>query len=237
MAQKVRLKCKRLQVQSSARIPACGSPWELSVLTGVVGDSDDNLAIRNEYASHLDGADGYYREFGDDYRNPHEQGVAAMVARIPALYPELDWPNASVLDLACGSGEVTLALLGLNTGLSAKQITASDPYTGAAFAKRTNSHEMTRPGLQAQAWSFADIANGALEESHFDVIVCAYALHLCEWSWLPSVCLALANASARLVIVTPHKRPELQPNWGWSLHHEYRDPAYRIRLRAYKKHL
>lgn len=204
-----------------------------SVLTGGVGDSDDDLAIRNEYAAHLDGADGYYREFGGQYRNPHEQGVAAMVARIPELFPDLVWPQASVLDLACGSGEVTFALLALNTGLPAKKITACDPYTGAAFAERTKSHPATRQGLVAETWSFADIANGALEGSRFDVIICAYALHLCEASWLPSVCLALANASERLVIITPHKRPELQPWWGWSLFHEYRDPAYRIRLRAY----
>ena len=203
------------------------------MLTGAVGDSEDELAIRNEYAAHLDGADGYYREFGGHYRNPHEQGVAAMVARIPSLYPDLVWPNASLLDLACGSGEVTLALLGLNTGLPRNQITACDPYTGAAFAARTKSHAATRPGMIAETWSFADIANGALEGLHFDLVVCAYALHLCEASWLPLVCMALANASKRLVIITPHKRPELQPWWGWTLRGEYRDPAYRIRLRAY----
>lgn len=199
-----------------------------------MGDTDDALAIRNEYATHLDGADGYYREFGHEYRNPHEDGVAAMVNRIPTMYPELDLHSASVLDLACGSGEVTIALLNAKFGMTANQITACDPYTAEAFAMRTATHAATRPGLTAEPWSFADIANGVLGERCFDLIVCAYALHLCESSWLPSVCMALAAVSERLVIITPHKRPDLEPWWGWTLREEYRDPAYRIRLRAYE---
>ena len=202
-------------------------------LTRAVGEIDD-VAIRNEYATHLDGADGYYREFGHKYRNPHEDGVAAMVARIPALFPELDLQKASLLDLACGSGEVTIALLNSNLGVTANQITACDPYTSDAFAARTKTHQATRPGLTAKTWSFADIANGALGERRFDLIVCAYALHLCEQSWLPAVCMALAAASDRLVVITPHKRPELESWWGWTQHEEYRDPAYRIRLRSYE---
>jgi SAM-dependent methyltransferase len=202
-------------------------------LTGAVGENDD-LAIRNEYATHLDGADGYYREFGHQYRNPHEDGVAAMVARIPTMFPDLDFPSASVLDLACGSGEVTIALLDAKLGLPKTRITACDPYTSAAFAERTKDDRTTSPGLLAEPWSFADIANGALGDRRFDLIVCAYALHLCEPSWLPAVCMALAAASDRFVIITPHKRPELQPWWGWTLREEYRDPAYRIRLRAYE---
>lgn len=198
-----------------------------------MGENDDP-AIRNEYATHLDGADGYYREFGHEYRNPHEDGVAAMVARIPTMFPKLDLQNASVLDLACGSGEVTIALLDGKLGVQKDQITACDPYTADAFAERTKAHRVTTPGLLAEPWSFADIANGALAEKRFDLIVCAYALHLCEQSWLPAVCMALAAASDRLVIITPHKRPELQAWWGWSLREEYRDPAYRIRLRAYE---
>jgi SAM-dependent methyltransferase len=209
-----------------------GQPLEL---TGAVGEREnDDRAIRNAYATHLDGADGFYREFGHEYRNPHENGVVAMVARIPTMYPELDLQTTSVLDLACGSGEVTLALLDAKLGLPATHITACDPYTAAAFAARTKTHRVTTPGLLAKPWSFADIANGALGEQHFDVIVCAYALHLCEPSWLPAVCMALATASERLVIITPHKRPEIEPWWGWSLREEYRDPAYRIRLRAYE---
>jgi SAM-dependent methyltransferase len=199
----------------------------------VVGANDDP-GIRNEYAAHLGGADGYYREFGHEYRNPHEDGVAAMVARIPTMFPESALQTAAVLDLACGSGEVTIALLESKLCASANQITACDPYTAEAFAARTKTHRATKPGLTAEAWSFADIANGALGERHFDLIVCAYALHLCEPSWLPSVCMALATASERLVIITPHKRPDIEPWWGWTLRDEYRDPAYRIRLRAYE---
>jgi SAM-dependent methyltransferase len=209
-----------------------GQPFEL---TGAVGENEnDDLAIRNAYATHLDGADGYYREFGHQYRNPHENGVVAMVARIPAMFPEFDLAEAAVLDLACGSGEVTLALLHPKLGVTPTRVTACDPYTAEAFARRTQTHHSTKPGLVAESWSFSDIANGVLGERRFDLIVCAYALHLCEASWLPAVCMALSVASDRLVIITPHKRPEIEPWWGWSLREEYRDPAYRIRLRAYQ---
>ena len=189
-----------------------------------MGESDEDLVLRNEYATHLGGPDGYYQEFGNQYRNPHEDGVAAMVARMPTMVPDLDLQHATVLDLACGSGEVTIGLLA--HGLLIDQITACDPYTGEAFAARM--------GRSCEPWSFADIANGALDGQRFDLIVSAYALHLCEPSWLPSVCMALAQVSDRLVIITPHKRPELQSTWGWALHEEYRDPAYRIRMRAYE---
>ena len=40
---------------------------------------------------------------------------------------------SKVLDLACGSGEITLML----ESLGVKDITAMDPYTVEAFKKRT----------------------------------------------------------------------------------------------------
>lgn len=171
--------------------------------------------IRDEYARHPKGAPGFYLDHGAGYRNPHEDAVAAMVehAQRAGLI------GARVLDLACGSGEVTLALA------PGSAVTACDPYTGAAFTERT--------GRVCQPWSFADLAGGVCQE-RFDTIVCAYALHLCELSWLPSLCLALADLAPTLVVITPHKRPELRPEWGWTLESEHRDPAYRVRLRAYR---
>src|SRR5437763_911706 len=73
-----------------------------------------------------------------------------------------------VLDLACGSGEATLALRELGAGT----IDGVDPYTGAAYQART--------GQPAEELSFEAIAGGALDGRHYNLVVCSYALHLLE---------------------------------------------------------
>jgi methylase of polypeptide subunit release factors len=65
--------------------------------------SDD--AIRKQYERY--GAEGYYRQFGARYRNPHEAAVRHAIHESVVAWG-LDLSH--VLDLACGSGEVTLAL-------------------------------------------------------------------------------------------------------------------------------
>src|SRR3954469_3992081 len=102
-------------------------------------------AVRPLYERH--GVEGYYAQFGDQYRNPHEQRIrAALHAAVEAWQPDL----TRVLDLACGSGEATLAL----RGLGANAIEGVDPYTSAAYQART--------GQPAETLSFEAIAAGAL---------------------------------------------------------------------------
>jgi SAM-dependent methyltransferase len=177
--------------------------------------------VRNAYAAHPDGAAGYYIDEGALYRNPHEDAVEAMVALAVKTWPDVF--GGRVLDLCCGSGEATLALR--TAGIDIANIDACDPYTGAAYQERV--------GRPADSFSFADIAADALQGRSYSAVVCSYALHLCEQSWLPRVCLALAEVSSTLVIITPHKRPELSLKWGWELTDEHRDAFWRVRLRLY----
>jgi SAM-dependent methyltransferase len=191
------------------------------------------------------GIDGYYREHGDTYRNPHEDAVRdALAVAVRTWSPDL----SCVLDLACGSGEATLAL----RFLGARHIDGIDPYTAAAYLART--------GLTAASWRFEDIALGALaapdrsvcsrlgandsagetlvadntvaggEGRRWSLVVCSYALHLVEASWLPGVCRALADVADQLLIVTPHKRPEIRLGWGWGAPLELRYERTRVRL-------
>ena len=67
--------------------------------------------------------------------------------------------------------------------------------------------------------------------------MCSYGLHLCERSWLPGLCVALAAAAGRLIVITPHKRPVIDPAWGWTLVDEHRDPAWRVRMRSYSSQM
>lgn len=128
-----------------------------------------------------------------------------------------------VLDLCAGSGEVTLALLSCCSD-APRRITACDPYTHAAYEARTS-----RP---CERWSFDDIAAGALAGRSFSLVVCSFALHLCEPSRLPGVCWQLSQVSRDLLVLTPHKRPVIRAEWGWQLSRE--TLFQRVRARRYQ---
>ena len=172
-------------------------------------------AIRGEYEEH--GVEGYYASKGSSYRNPHEP-VVRQILQEAAHRWRLDLDN--VLDLACGSGEATLAL----REAGARRIDGIDPYTGAAYRGRT--------GQPAEALSFEEIAAGALEGRRYSLVVCSFALHLLDDSRLPGLLNRLREISAALLVVTPHKRPEIKPEWGWTLVEEIL--ADRVRARLYR---
>lgn len=102
------------------------------------------------------------------------------------------------MDLACGSGEVTLALPGTH-------VEGIDPFTGDAYCNRT--------GQEAEALSFEDIAVGVLESRNYSLVISSFALHLVERSRMPTVVYQLARVSPMLLVITPHKRPELVGSW------------------------
>jgi SAM-dependent methyltransferase len=170
--------------------------------------------IRNAYTRY--GVQGFYTQQGATYRNPHEPIVRDVLIRAVERW-RLDLSH--VLDLACGSGEATLALRDLGAG----SIEGADPYTGVAYQART--------GQEAQPWSFEAIARGVLAERHYSLIVCSFGLHLAPASWLPGLAYRLSLAAGVLLVVTPHKRPHLDPAWGWTLQDELL--FERVRARYY----
>ncbi len=173
--------------------------------------------IRHEYETH--GVRGYYAQHGAQYRNPHEQSVArALAAAVHAWQPEL----SHVLDLACGSGEATLAL----QSLGAARVDGVDPYTGSAYQART--------GQAAEPFSFEAVAAGALDGRAYSLIVCSYALHLLQPSRLPQLAYTLSQIAPALLVLTPHTRPHLRGEWGWDLAGEL--VVERVRARYYHSH-
>jgi len=125
-----------------------------------------------------------------------------------------------VLDLACGSGEVTMALWQIGV----TQVTGVDPFTAAAYRART--------GQPALPHTFEQVAAGVLATERFSLIVCSFALHLADESRLPLLCYQLSLIAPVLLIVTPIKRPHLRTAWGWTLEHEQLED--RVRLRLYR---
>lgn len=186
--------------------------------------------IRDGYADHPGGAEGWYRDHGASYRNPHEVGVhAALAHAVTAWSTGEPWGpggDGRLLDLACGSGEATLALV--EAGIGVERIDACDPFTIDAYRARVGREPLA-------TWTFADLAGGAAAGHEFGAVVCTHALHLCETSRLPMLCHALAHMTPVLVVVTPHKRPELREEWGWSLVEEHRDPETRLRTRLHRR--
>ncbi len=159
------------------------------------------MSIRNAYAKY--GVEAYYQNFGDNYRNPHENIIIELMEEINNNCHHIDFNN--VLDLACGSGEVTLALkkLGYNN------VEGIEPYTDKAYFERT--------GKQAEKYFFEDIEQGVLSERVYTTIICSFALHLVEPSRLPILLYQLSIISTSLLIITPHKKPIIKPEWGWTL--------------------
>ena len=162
------------------------------------------------------GVKGFYERHGARYRNPHEPILGELLARLVRRHA-LDLRR--VLDLACGSGEATLALRRLGAG----EVFGIDPYTGAAYRERT--------GATAEPLTFEAIAGGALAGRQYSLIVCSFALHLVPASRLPGLAYELARVSEHLVVLTPHKRPLLKPAWRWRLQDELL--VQRVRGRYY----
>lgn len=167
------------------------------------------------------GVKGFYSSHGATYRNPHEPAIREIIGMAVERWdPDL----SDVLDLACGSGEATLAIRDAVTDSLPVRISGVDPFTAAAYLERT--------GLEAERISFEGIAEGALAGRKYSLIVCSFAMHLIDRSWLPALLAQLALISENLWILTPHKRPELRPEWGWVPTGEI--VHNRIRIRQYK---
>jgi 2-polyprenyl-3-methyl-5-hydroxy-6-metoxy-1,4-benzoquinol methylase len=176
----------------------------------------EDQAIRLEYERH--GVQGFYAQSGASYRNPHERIVRAILRQAVDRWG-IDVQH--VLDLACGSGEVTLAL----QELGCTSIDGIDPYTYQAYFQRTSKH--------AEKYTFEQITAGALLGRNYSLIVCSFALHLLEQSRLPGLACQLKLISDTLIIITPHKRPQLRTDWGWEQVDELM--LERVRARLYRR--
>ena len=163
------------------------------------------------------GVDKFYQDKGSGYRNPHESTIHKLLHQSGVR-------GGKILDLCCGSGEVTALLLDHHKGYD---IDGIDPYTGRAYFERT--------GKFAEPYSFEDIAEGVLANRRYDIVICSFALHLCEPSRLPMVCIQLSLIADTLIILTPHKKPEIKEEWGWKMNFETIEN--RIRLRNYSYNL
>ncbi|OCF61346.1 hypothetical protein L486_00994 [Kwoniella mangroviensis CBS 10435] len=97
-------------------------------------------------------------------------------------------------------------------------IEATDPFTSPAYTERTSR--------SCHSLSFTDLANGLLPDDTpqpkdggpiWDMIICSFALHLVTSpSELFALLYELSGKAKWLVIIAPHKKPEIKETWGWS---------------------
>jgi SAM-dependent methyltransferase len=151
-------------------------------------------AIRTEYAEK--GVEAYYRTNANAYENPHFPYIQQLLEQNKG---RIDY--AKVLDLACGGGEVALIL----RGLGFENTVGCDPFTKRLFVKNT--------GLPCFNYSFEDIVKGRLTakvERQFSSIISSFGMHLCDEKMLYSLTNQLFMLTKNVVILTPHKRPQLE---------------------------
>ncbi|KAJ9108776.1 hypothetical protein QFC21_000096 [Naganishia friedmannii] len=94
------------------------------------------------------------------------------------------------------------------------RITATDPFTVEAYEERTSA-----PCLPL---SFQDVAEGKLplpiqgSQRKYDLAICSFALHLVgDHSEMFSLLDELSRQAKWLVVLAPHKKPEIKEGWGW----------------------
>lgn len=164
------------------------------------------------------GAEQYYRRYGDAYENPHKTQVQALLSQNKERL-HLERP----LDFCAGGGEVSEMFLAWKL----ENFEASDPFTHRLYKKKI--------GRACRTWSFADVLKGKLE-GQYSSIICSFALHLCEEEQLHGLMLQLFAHAPQLVVLTPHKRPELDAYEGVSLDFEdfvLTEKGKKVFLRAY----
>ena len=152
-----------------------------------------NYSVRAGYEEL--GIEGYYKKHCEDYSNPHINLIKELID----TYNCIQYLGNNILDLCCGSGEITNILKDNNFNIE-----GLDPYTAPAYKKNT--------GKECLVYDFKDIVQGALQNRRYDTIICSYAMHLCEESMLNKLLYQLSLIANTLIIITPHKRPEVK-NW------------------------
>lgn len=155
---------------------------------------------------YTNGVESFYKDNGKDYKNPHEDRVVRVLrAMAPHLHKRV---ISSVIDIACGSGEASLALL----QWFPYKVTFVDPYTKAALLKRI-------PEATCLEYHFLDLIEK--EWPCHDLAVVSYAYHLLPKSLETLFCMTLASRVKHLLLVHPHKKRKNIPHFSFQCETKY----------------
>lgn len=147
------------------------------------------IGFRKLYAN---GVDVYYQNVGDQYQNPHLDTIKKL------LQKNLDYIDKSgqILDLCAGTGQISQIL----EENEFDDYMGCDPFLYEIYEKVI--------GKQCLPYNFLDLIQFKLEGC-FSSIICSFGMHLCKEGQLYGLIYALSHLSKQLVIISPHKRPDL----------------------------
>lgn len=153
--------------------------------------------ITNQYRKI--GVDKYYEDFSFEYENPHKGNVISCLEKIY----DKKWSN--ILDLACGDGLISKWIKFYNQDA---EIIGCDKFMHDRYQKET--------GNFCYQHSFEDIANHKVSfDTHFDVIICSYAIDLVPSSYMAKLLWELSNISNNLLLIRPNNH--LIESYEWTL--------------------
>lgn len=168
------------------------------------------MKVREEYKKY-GSSDLFYLEKATDYQNPHQ----SIIEKLLEIYSLSKSKESKVLDLCCGNGLVTNYL----KSIGFKNIYGIDPYFSEIYQQKTKEVCYKK--------NFKEIVlSNDLEEC--DIIICSFALHLCEKSLLPQLLFKLSQIGKELVVITPHKNPVIKNSW--SMKSEVMEERVRMRI-------
>lgn len=149
--------------------------------------------IRDEYSKM--GVENFYKLNKTSYVNPHLDNIHLC---LDFVIDKIKITN--FLDLGCGNGEATLYLRTKNIidGIGC------DPYLSETYIKNT--------GKECLDDSFENISNNGLDD-FYQTIICSYALHLCEKSYLNNLLFNLALSCEYFVLISPSKYPVISEDY------------------------
>jgi len=174
------------------------------------------MKIRNEYSKN--GVDNFYINNAESYKNPHEIIIKKHLDNFFKINQFKK--NIKILDLCSGNGEIS-RILAENNFINYK---GCDPYMYNIYIKNIKKDCLN--------YSFKDLAIGKLKEK-FDLIICSFALHLADRSMLNIILYQLSLSTNKLIILTPHKKPEIK-NFFKLKNEIYKN---KVRLRYYEKNI
>jgi 2-polyprenyl-3-methyl-5-hydroxy-6-metoxy-1,4-benzoquinol methylase len=171
------------------------------------------MKIREEYQK-FGSSDLFYIEKASEYKNPHQKIIESLLED----YIISKSKDSRILDLCCGDGLVTNYL----KSIGFKNIYGVDPYFQEIYQQKTKEVCYKK--------DFKEIVlSNDLEEC--DIIICSFALHLCEKSLLPQLLFKLSQIGEELVVITPHKNPVIKNSW--SMEREVMEE--RVRMRVFQR--
>ncbi|MEL6923096.1 MAG: hypothetical protein AAFO94_03540 [Bacteroidota bacterium] len=146
--------------------------------------------IRKQYEKL--GVEQFYTQHAADYANPHLPQITDLLQRNEA---RIDFRQ--ILDLSSGHGEVSAVV----RQLGYTDFVGSDPFTWRQYTEKTRA--------VCHKWSFEDIIRGQLK-GQYSSVICSFAMHLCPPKQLYPLVSRIFQHTDQLVIITPHKRPQLE---------------------------